>query len=224
MFKKAIELSKSKVQYWDEKGSIVIFEGGNRTWRNQNPGNIGAGPWSREHGAIGKAGGFAVFPNYEIGRAAIFELLKRNDFYKLSIWDAIPRYAPSEENDVAWYRNLVKQITKFDLKRKIKDLSPKELEALVDAIERAEGKFKPGKTTVGPAPQEKNKITSVRKNAKGTIVGYYVKKFGWLTKAQAIAFTEKGKIDAVVAVSRSGSPYLRSRPDKKFDNNLNSMV
>ena len=42
MFKKAVELSKSKVQYWDEKGSTVIFEGGNRTWRNQNPGNIGA--------------------------------------------------------------------------------------------------------------------------------------------------------------------------------------
>ena len=82
----------------------MVFVGGNRTWRNQNPGNIGAGSLANRYGAIGRAGGFAVFPNYEIGRAAIFGLLKSPGYINQTIWDAIPRYAPAKENDVTWYR------------------------------------------------------------------------------------------------------------------------
>lgn len=39
----------------------------------------------------------------------------------------------------------MKQVSKLDLQRKIKDLSPTELDRYVDGIERAEGKFKPGR-------------------------------------------------------------------------------
>jgi hypothetical protein len=218
MFTKAKELSKLKVKYWDSDGTTVIFQGGNRPWRNQNPGNLGAGRWTTEHGAIGRAGGFAVFPNYEVGRRAIFDLLRRADFYKLSIWDAIPKYAPAKENDVAWYRKLVHDVTKLDLSRKIKDLSPKELESLVNAIERAEGRFKPGKIIKEKPISSSLKITSVRKNKKGTIVNYYVAKYGWLQKSRAIELASQGKIDAVVATSRSGNLYLRTRPDIAEEN------
>jgi hypothetical protein len=144
MFVKAKKTGRMRTTYWNEDDSTTIYVGGNRTWRNQNPGNIGAGPWANRHGAIGKAERFAVFPNYEMGRTAIFERLLSPDFKDQTIWDAIPHYAPSKENDVKWYRDLVQEVTKFDLKRKIKDLSKEELEALVNAIERAEGKFKPG--------------------------------------------------------------------------------
>jgi hypothetical protein len=220
MFIRAKQTGKQSVTYWNEDGSNVTHYGGNWTWRNQNPGNIGAGAWANRHGAIGKAGGFAVFPSYEVGRVAIFDLLQGPDFREKAIWDAIPRYAPASENDVKWYRNLVKQVTGLDLQKKIRDLSKKELEALVGAIERAEGKFKPGKVIKTPA---KKKISSVRKNKKGTIIGYFVDGLGWLSKPQAIRLARSGKLDAVVAHSRSGTLYLKTRHDHTVTNNLGNM-
>lgn len=89
MFIKAKEISKKRVKYWNEDGTSLTYVGGNRTWRNQNPGNLGAGPWANRHGAIGKAGGFAVFPDYESGRAAIFDWWMTPDHRALSIWDAV---------------------------------------------------------------------------------------------------------------------------------------
>jgi hypothetical protein len=50
------------VIYYDDSGKLWLFEGGTRTWRNQNPGNLVVGKYSRKNGMIGKAGGFAVFP------------------------------------------------------------------------------------------------------------------------------------------------------------------
>ena len=56
MFVKAEEINERKVKYIDKDGSSVIYSGGNRTWRNQNPGDLGAGAWANRHGAIGAAG------------------------------------------------------------------------------------------------------------------------------------------------------------------------
>lgn len=220
VFVKAKETGKRRVTYWDKNGSSVEYIGGNRTWRNQNPGNIGAGSWADRQGAIGKAGGFAVFPNYELGRNAIFSRLRSPDFIDQSIWDVIKHYAPAEENDVSWYRKLVKKITGLDLKRKIRDLSKDELEKLVNAIERAEGRFKSGKIVKNI---EKKHITAVQKDDKGIIISYFVKGIGWLSKAQAIQMTKAGKIDAVVACSRAGHTYLRARPDHSIENNLGNL-
>lgn len=221
MFLKAKQTGKRNVTYWNEDGSTEIRQGGNWTWRNHNPGNIGAGTWANRHGAIGKAGGFAVFPDYGTGRKAIFDLLLGPDFKSLSIWDAIPRYAPAEDkNNVKWYRRLVYKTTGLDLNRKIKELNKKELESLVDAIERAEGIFKPGKIVKSPA---KDKISKVRKNKKGTIVSYYVEGIGWISKERAIQLTRSGKIDAAIAHSRAGNAYLKTRPDQVVENNLEGM-
>jgi hypothetical protein len=57
----------NSVIYTDTSGKQWQFEGGNRPWRNQNPGNLVPGKVSKRNGAIGKAGGFAVFPDYETG-------------------------------------------------------------------------------------------------------------------------------------------------------------
>lgn len=134
MFIKATQTAKRSVTYLSEDGSSETRVGGDWTWRNQNPGNLGAGAWANRHGAIGKAGGFAVFPDYDIGKKAIFELLQGPDFSGLSICDAIPRYAPpSDHNNVKWYRQLVRKATGLDLKtRKINSLNQKELTSLVN--------------------------------------------------------------------------------------------
>lgn len=71
-----------RIVYYREDGSSAVYIGGSRNWRNNNPGNIGYGNGKlvTKLGAIGKAGGFAVFPDYETGRKAIFSVLKKDDF------------------------------------------------------------------------------------------------------------------------------------------------
>lgn len=222
VFIKAKETGKRRVTYWDADGTEVTFIGGNRTWLNQNPGDIGAGSWAKQHGAIGKARGFAIFPNYKTGRAAIFDLLKSEGYINQTIWDAIPHYAPAKDNDVKRYRRLIREFTGFDLNRKIKDLSAKELEKLVNAIERVEGKFKAGKIIKTPTKDKKD-ISAVRKDRKGTNTAYYVEDLGWLSKSEAIRLAVQGKIDEVVATSRSGSKFLRARPNQIVEDNLDSL-
>jgi hypothetical protein len=39
---------------------------GSLSWRDNNPGNIEGGSFAFAHGAIGKNGRFAIFPNYTI--------------------------------------------------------------------------------------------------------------------------------------------------------------
>jgi len=67
-FVKAIPGPKNSVIYIDESGQQSQFSGGTRTWRNQNPGNLVPGGVSRRNNQIGKAGGFAVFPDYQTGQ------------------------------------------------------------------------------------------------------------------------------------------------------------
>lgn len=71
--------------------------------KNHNPGNIIYGHFAIHNGAIGQNGRFAVFPNDEIGFAALSTLLSGPEYANLSIELAIHKYAPSVENDTAAY-------------------------------------------------------------------------------------------------------------------------
>jgi hypothetical protein len=44
-----------------------------------------------------------------------------------------------------------------------------------------------------------------------------------LSKVRAVQLTEGGKIDAVVATSRSGSKFLRARPNDETGDNFGTM-
>ncbi len=211
---------KSQVVYEREDGSREIFIGGTPAWRNNNPGNIKAmGDFAKRHGSIGTADSFAIFPSYELGRQAIFALLKTKKYQAMTIWEAMKPYAPKEDgNDPDRYRALVRKFTGIDLSRKLSTLNDKELESLVNAIERVEGS-KPGRIIEQEAPKNNSlTISAVRKNKKGTITAYYIETFGWLKKGEAIALASQGKIDAVVATSRSGNLYLRTRPSPSIEN------
>lgn len=227
-FVRSKEINDLRIIYYRADGSSAIFLGGKRPWRNNNPGNVayGNGKLVKELGAIGKAGGFAVFPDYETGRKAIFVVLRQSAFQARTLAKAIETWAPEEHgNDTELYKKQVKDWAGLDPSRKIKDLSEKELEIFVNAIKRKEGAKGVGKIIEVPAPrsQAKKQITKVRKNKKGTIVAYYVEEFGWLKKTQAIELASRGKIDAVVATSRGGNLFLRTRPDVTVDNNLEEM-
>lgn len=87
-FMRIEEKNELRIIYFREDGSSTIYIGGTRNWRNNNPGNIGYGNGNlvKKLGAIGKAGGFAVFPDYETGRKAIFSVLKKDFSILLSSW------------------------------------------------------------------------------------------------------------------------------------------
>ena len=56
-------------QRWTSDG-VWINVGGDRNWRNNNPGNLEDGDFARRHGSIGSDGRFAIFPDYKTGKEA----------------------------------------------------------------------------------------------------------------------------------------------------------
>ncbi len=186
------------------------YFGGNWAWRNNNPGNLRPGKISKKNGEIGKAGGFAVFPDYETGHNALLDSLKIT-YGNCNLRKLAHGYAPEEENDTENYLNFLKKKTGIRDNRKIKDFTSDEFQRLWNAIEQIEGKNK-GKIQVI------KQITKVKKNKKGTIVSYFIDEIGWVSKAVGVKLASNCVIDAVVATSRSGNLYLRTRPDIEIVN------
>lgn len=117
---------------------------GDRNWRNNNPGNIEAGPFAQRMGAIGSDGRFAIFPDYETGRKAKAALIFEGKNYKdLNLKDAISRYAPPSENNTGAYQASVLSAVGGANKR-MGDYTEEERRKILDAMQKVEG-FKAGK-------------------------------------------------------------------------------
>ena len=119
-------------------------------------------------------------------------------------------------NKVANYRKILKQVTKLDLKTKIKDLTDEQFLLLCQAVQRVEG-FQIGEITVEIS---RKKILDVKKNKQNLIIQYLIEGYGWLRKAEAINLVEKDVVDAVIVKRQNGYIFLRSRPDLTKANNL----
>ena len=131
--------SSSAVVDTADDGSRLVREGGSRSWRNNNPGNMRYTDFSRDKGAIGTAGKFAVFPSVETGRAALSSLLRGLKYLTLSITKAISRYARPSENNTDNCERLIAKLTGLDVSRKVGELSEIEFTSFVSAIETIEG-------------------------------------------------------------------------------------
>lgn len=129
--------------------------GGSRSWHNNNPGNIRSGSFANSHGAIGQAGGFAVFPDEETGLRASEALLRGRRYSGLTIDEAVARRSPPNENDTSRTQVLIGQFSGLSGTLKINDLNAAELARLNRAIQRAEG-FIPGKVSRTQPPKPKN--------------------------------------------------------------------
>ncbi len=115
-------------------------EGGSRSWRNNNPGNIEYGPYAKKAGAVGSDGRFAIFPDYQTGRKAQETLLFDSSGYRnLTLQQAIAKWAPSSENNVPMYIAAMKA----NPNTKMKDFSTEQRKILLDNMQRHEG-WKPG--------------------------------------------------------------------------------
>lgn len=117
----------------------VIKSGGHRNWRNNNPGNISAGSFSNNHGAIGSDGRFAIYNDMDSGYQAQSDLLQSSNYSNLSMNDAVYRYAPPSENDSAGYVRYITQKTGIDPNKKMSDLTNEERDAMVKAMAQHEG-------------------------------------------------------------------------------------
>lgn len=218
IFIKAEQGPGSSVIYFDDKGKKWIVEGGTRTWRNQNPGNLVIGKVSLRNNPIGRAGGFAVFPDYQTGHKALIDLLL-NEFGTWNLVKLMRRYAPPKENNTKKYIAFIKKKTGVGELILIKDYSKDGFQKLWKAIEQMEG----GRKGTIKEYSNKGRITKVVKNKKGKITKYLVDGFGWLSKQDAIRLADLKKIDAVV-VTRNGTSFLRSRPNSIDSDNFSRKV
>lgn len=205
------------VIYTDGNGRKYVFAGGTRSWRNNNPGNLVPGKISKRNGAIGRAGGFAVFPDPQAGMNAMLDSLRSTHGNK-SLEQMIYAYAPPSENKTARYLRFLRRHTGVIDDRKIKDFTNEQFEKLWRAMMDMEGGIGKGMGTITEIGMEKRRITSVRKNKRGTITAYHIEGLGWVSKQRGIALTQQGRVDAVVAISTAGNQFLRSRPGSHIEN------
>lgn len=125
-------------------GRTVTLQGA-RNWRNNNPGNLEYGPTARGYGAVGTDGRFAVFNDYNAGRAAKEGLLFENPRYStLTIRDAIAKYAPPVENNTTAYVNAITSSIGVPASTPLSDLTEEQRSVMLDTMQRVEG-FRPGK-------------------------------------------------------------------------------
>ena len=69
-----------------------------------------------------------------------------------------------------------------------------------------------------------NKIVETIKNSSGEIMQYVLENGQTVEKAQGVEMAKNGQIDGVIiAHSRKGEEYLRTKPDETEGNNLSSM-
>lgn len=81
-----------------------FFVKGSASQRNHNPGDISYGKFAVDHGATGRDGRFATFPDDATGKAAQLALLSSKSYRDLTIPQAISKYAPpSDHNPTADY-------------------------------------------------------------------------------------------------------------------------
>jgi hypothetical protein len=140
---------KTEVTYSDGSKATLT---GKRPVRNNNPGNLEYGNFSKKHGAVGSDGRYAVFPDVQTGTQAQIALLKLPKYQNLSLIDAIHRYAPPSEGNNANYPRELSQATGIPLDTKLSSLSPDQFSNMVNKMQKIEG-FNGGGINVTPNQQ-----------------------------------------------------------------------
>jgi hypothetical protein len=148
----------AKVTYHYDDGHTVVHEGGSRSWRNNNPGNL-RGAVSRRVGV--DADGFDIYPDLQSGEAARRRMFEpRGKYYG---YDSVRQvlgglkdkngrfikgtaYAPSNDRNYPdRYAKNIKKWTGIDVdNREIADLTSEEVNLLEEAMKRMED-WTPGK-------------------------------------------------------------------------------
>lgn len=157
----SVESPTQNKRIYKSASSEQVKEGGSRSWRNNNPGNIEYGDFAKKFGALGTDGRFAIFPDEESGRKAkdnlIFEsdrakrLSTKGDYgagigYKdKTLSQAITAYAPPEENPTDVYIKRI--LDAVGSEKRMSEYSRAERDIILEAMKRVEG-WREGKLNV----------------------------------------------------------------------------
>ena len=116
----------------------ALYAGGDRNWRNHNPGNLEQGSFARQHGAIGSDGRFAIFPDLATGLHALRSLLVGR-YGSSSIAKMMESYAPPSENNTENYIAFIEHRSGLGRNDVVGTLADGQLDALAQAINAMEG-------------------------------------------------------------------------------------
>ncbi len=130
----AQKTGNKEVVYVYPDGTRKKFVGGTLAWRHNNPGNL-----RDAKNKLARIDGFAVFSNYEDGFNALINLLNSNFYQKLTLGDAISKYAPASENNTNKYQRDVEQKTGLSLNTPMSNLNQNQIKQLADTIAEIEG-------------------------------------------------------------------------------------
>jgi RHS repeat-associated protein len=142
------ECPKCKTEYGGE-----TKVGGDRSWRNNNPGNMTYSPLAKKLGAIGQdSGGFAIFPSMEAGQEAQDAQWQRPKYQDLSLEDAVKEWTKGDPPAVqAAYLAALEAAAGVPPGTKIRDLTPAQRQKMEDAQTQQEGN-KTGTVVPKPTP------------------------------------------------------------------------
>jgi hypothetical protein len=122
---------------------------GDRSWRNNNPGNLDYGAYARSKGAIASDGKSAIFPNMDAGRTAHQNILWELGLYRgKTIEQAINIYAPPFENDTESYIRRICAAAGVSRNMLLSEMSNEQRQKMIAAMEVIEGNTNSGKITV----------------------------------------------------------------------------
>jgi hypothetical protein len=147
-YKSIIKVSQPELIVEATDGHQYKLTGGTLAWKNNNPGNLKYGDFARNFGAIGPGWeGHAVFPDFETGAIAQQELLFSDEgsYYKLTILEAISKYAPLDDpnpiahNNPPEYATYVADHVGVSLNTVLNDLNTEQQHALLRAMCDFEG-------------------------------------------------------------------------------------
>ncbi len=148
---KSVHSDNGNVVYTYNNGAVKKRVGGSRAWRNNNPGCIRC---TSDFGAMGKSGGFAIFPDEETGMNAIIQLLRSEKYRDLTIASAVSKWAPPHENDTESYKRRLQGMTGLSTSLRVGDLSDEDIAKVQSAIRVLEG-WKEGKEIeISPAVKQ----------------------------------------------------------------------
>lgn len=207
------------IRHWKRYEDEPVDQASTRSCRNNNPGNHVIGDFAKRNGAIGHAGSvpgtkskFAVYPDYVTGRKAQARRLKEGSMYiDLTLNDFVRKYTGvkpgvPDTQEVINYRKAIRFFAKFDMDRTIRSLNDEEYEKLLDAMKKHEG-WREGREEY----IEMKKILGIHFSKKRVITEFLVgdsKASVWISKQQAIALAEEGRLQAIVVHTKLGV-YLR---------------
>lgn len=133
-------------------GSIIRRDG-TFAWRNNNPGNIESGQFAASQaGYLSGGGRFAAFDTFEHGTLARENLLFNSPAYaNRTLSQAIYRYAPPSENNTESYISQLTRSAGVDRNTLMRDFTPDQRQAILDAQMRIEGNTAGRSTVLQPA-------------------------------------------------------------------------